>query len=56
MIDRHIYLEPDMDKEIAALAKLEQRSVAAQIRVLLSKGLDVEREERSQPIQFTRTR
>lgn len=40
MIDRKIYLEPDLDQAILELAKAEDRSITAQIRVLLREAVE----------------
>lgn len=45
---RKVVLEPDLDKEIERLAREQDRSVSAQIRVLLRLGLQAQ-EEAMQP-------
>ncbi|MGI9504236.1 MAG: ribbon-helix-helix protein, CopG family [Geminicoccaceae bacterium] len=40
---RKVVLEPDLDREIERLAKDQDRSISAQIRVLLRLGLQAQK-------------
>ncbi|MGI9490459.1 MAG: ribbon-helix-helix protein, CopG family [Geminicoccaceae bacterium] len=44
---RKVVLEPDLDKAIERLAKDQDRSISAQIRVLLRLGLQAQAEKES---------
>ena len=44
---RKVVLEPDLDREVEQLAKEQDRSISAQIRVLLREALEARKQEKA---------